>query len=155
MSPATGVALIETVGTVLDRKGHKVWSLPPEASVYDAIALMAEKGVGALLVMSGDHIEGIMSERDYARSVILKGRSSSATRIDEIMTHPVVTVTPQETLDTCLRIMTERRIRHLPVIDKGHVTGIVSIGDLVKAIVASQAYTIDELRKYIMGKYPA
>lgn len=154
MSPATGVALIETVGSVLERKGHKVWSLPPEASVYDAIALMADRGVGALLVISGDDVVGIMSERDYARNVILKGRSSSATRIDEIMSHPVLTVKPDETIDTCLRIMTERRIRHLPVTDGGEVTGIVSIGDLVKAIVASQAYTIEELHKYIMGKYP-
>jgi CBS domain-containing protein len=96
-----------------------------------------------------------MSERDYARSVVLRGRSSSATRIDEIMSHPVVTVTPGESIETCLRIMTEKRIRHLPVIGKGELSGIVTIGDLVKAIVAAQAYTIDELRKYIMGEYPA
>ena len=154
MSPATGVALTETVGTVLERKGRKVWSLPAGASVYDAISLMADKGVGAVLVMDGDQVVGIMSERDYARKVILMGKSSSATRIDEIMSAPVVTVTSSESIETCLRIMTERRIRHLPVRDKDHVAGIVSIGDLVKAIVAMQAYTIDELRNYIMGKYP-
>jgi CBS domain-containing protein len=155
MSPATGVALIETVGTVLEKKGHKVWSLPPEASVYDAIALMADKGIGALVVLSRDEIVGIMSERDYARKVVLKGRSSSDTRVDEIMSRSVITVTPAETLETCLKIMTQKRIRHLPVIDRGVLSGIVTIGDLVKAIVAAQAYTIDELRKYIMGKYPA
>jgi CBS domain-containing protein len=154
MSPATGVALIETVGRVLDRKGHKVWSLPPEASVYDAISLMADKAVGAILVMERDEVVGIMSERDYARKVILQGKSSSATRIDEIMSSPVVTVTPAETIDICLRVMTERRIRHLPVRNDREVTGIVSIGDLVKAIIVTQAYTIDELRNYIMGKYP-
>jgi CBS domain-containing protein len=154
MSPATGVALTETVGTVLGRKGRKVWSLPAGASVYDAISLMADKGVGAVLVMDGEQVVGIMSERDYARKVILMGKSSSATRIDEIMSAPVVTVTSSESIETCLRIMTERRIRHLPVRDDDHVAGIVSIGDLVKAIVAMQAYTIDELRNYIMGRYP-
>lgn len=154
MSPATGVALTESVGTVLERKGHKVWSLPVDASVYDAISLMADKGVGAVLVMAGDQVLGIMSERDYARKVILMGKSSSGTRIEEIMSGPVVTVTPSESIDTCLRIMTERRIRHLPVRDGQRIVGIVSIGDLVKAIVAMQAYTIDELRNYIMGRYP-
>jgi CBS domain-containing protein len=145
---------VESVGALLQRKGGSVWSVAPEASVYQAIELMAEKAVGALLVIVGGRLEGILSERDYARKVILKGRSSKDTPVSQIMTSPVVTVAPRDTIDQCMAVMTDKRIRHLPVVDEGRVVGVVSMGDLVKWIISDQDRTIDQLQGYISGKYP-
>jgi CBS domain-containing protein len=144
----------DTVGSVLAQKGGKIWFVEPDASVYEAIAMMMDKGVGALLVLSHGALVGIVSERDYARKVILQGRSSKDTPVSEIMTSPVKTVSPEHTVDACMRIMTEDRIRHLPVIAASKVIGIVSIGDLVKTIIAKQAHTIGQLQTYISGAYP-
>ncbi len=141
----------ESITSILQRKGSVVWSVRPQASVYDAIALMANKRVGALLVMSEGKLEGIISERDYARKVILQGRSSKDTLVDEIMTRSVIGVTPDHTVDECMRIVTECRIRHLPVLLGSEVVGVISIGDLVRAIISDQAYTIDQLHTYICG----
>ncbi|HEV3200363.1 MAG TPA: CBS domain-containing protein [Bryobacteraceae bacterium] len=146
----------ETMASVLKTKGNAIWSIVPDATVYDAIALMANKGIGALLALSGGRLDGIISERDYARKVILEGRSSKDTLVREIMTRPVVTVTPEDTVDICMKIVTERRIRHLPVVDRDNIVGIVSIGDLVRATIAAQAETIDHLHTYILGTtYPS
>ncbi|HLK70217.1 MAG TPA: CBS domain-containing protein [Bryobacteraceae bacterium] len=139
----------ETMASVLKSKGSDIWSIAPDATVYDAIAVMAHKGVGALLVMAEGRLEGIISERDYARKVILEGRSSKDTRVREIMTPAVMTVSPDHTVDMCMQIMTESRIRHLPVVERDTVVGVVSIGDMVRATIAAQAATIDHLHTYI------
>jgi len=136
---------------LLDSKGHTTHAIAPGASVIDAIRSMAEKHLGALLVMQGQELAGIVSERDYARKVILLGRSSSTTAVREIMSTPVVTLPPESTVDTAMRLMTERRIRHLPVVDAGRVVGVVSIGDLVKCVIDDQRHTIDDLNSYIRG----
>jgi CBS domain-containing protein len=132
-------------------KPKSVWTIGPEAPVLEAIQLMADKHIGALPVMRADELVGIVSERDYARKVILLGRSSSDTPVWQIMTSDVVTVTPEEAVHRCMEIMTERRIRHLPVVEKGKLTGIISIGDLVKAVIEEQQQTIDQLERYIAG----
>lgn len=142
-------AVLDTIHSVLENKGRDIVSISPNATVYDAIAQMAERGIGALLVLSDQNLLGIVSERDYARKVILQGRSSKETRVEEIMTPSPITVPPTHTVDECMRIMTDNHIRHLPVMDQGELKGIVSIGDLVKAIISSQAYTIDQLHTYI------
>ena len=139
----------ETVASVLKGKGSAIWSVSPDATVYEAIYMMAHKGVGALLVMAGERLEGIISERDYARKVILEGRSSKDTRVREIMTSSLVTVSSAHTVDECMQIMTDSRVRHLPVVDRDVVTGVVSIGDMVRATIAAQAATIDHLHSYI------
>lgn len=148
-------AVIDTVRTILASKGGGVAHMAPSDTVYEGIAEMARLGIGALLVVDSDHLVGIMTERDYARKVILQGRSSRETLVHEIMTPSPFTVTPDHTVDDCMRIMTHRRIRHLPVLEEGKLAGIISIGDLVKAIISAQAYTIDQLHFYIAAGYPA
>ncbi len=139
------------VSQLLDAKGHDVLSVSPDASVLDAIRLMAEKGIGALAVMQGEKLVGIVTERDYARKVILKGRSSEGTPVRDIMTRDVTTTESGESVEKCMNLMTDLRIRHLPVVDDGRVTGIISIGDLVKAIIAEQQRAIEQLEHYISG----
>jgi CBS domain-containing protein len=146
--------LPDTVSSVLLRKGSKVLSIAPDASVYDAISLMAENSVGALLVVSSGMLVGILSERDYARKVILQSRSSKETRVADIMTSPVITVTPSHTVEECMHLMTDRRIRHLPVVEGTKIAGILSIGDLVRSVISIQGETIQYLQHYIGGRYP-
>jgi len=145
--------IYDTVRDVLKRKGQDVWSITPDTTVYRAIEIMADKHIGALLVIVDGKLVGIVSERDYARKVVLKGRSSKETRVAEIMTSPVISVQPQHAVDECMRIVTDNRIRHLPVIDDERVIGIVSIGDLVNWIISAQHQTIQQLQDYITGNY--
>ena len=146
--------MAEIVAVILDNKNGRLWSTTPDTIVYDAIELMAEKSIGALPVLSEGKLVGIISERDYARKIILHGRSSKETRVAEIMSSPV-TVTPQFTVDECMRLVTHHRTRHLPVLEGDRLVGVISIGDLVNAIIAAQAHTIDQLHTYITGRYPA
>ncbi len=138
-----------TVAQLLGRKPRAIYSVAADAPVLEAIRLMAEHSIGALLVMRGAKLEGIVSERDYARKVILKGRSSSDTPVSHIMTAEVITVGPGHSAQQCMQIMTERRVRHLPVVEDGRVLGMLSIGDLVRAVLAEQAETIEQLENYI------
>ena len=138
-----------TTRHLLERKGSQVYSIRPEDHVINAIQLMSDKHVGALLVMRGAELVGIVSERDYARKVILLGRSSAETRVSEIMSSPVTTVTPAHTVSECMKIVTEQRVRHLPVVEEGRVLGVVSIGDLVKAVIEEQQQQIEQLERYI------
>ena len=142
---------MQTVKHLLDVKGHQVYSVAPQDSVLHAIEVMATKHIGALLVMEQGTLRGIISERDYARKVILKHRSSHDTPVGDIMTSPAITVTPEETVHHCMQIMTEHRIRHLPVVAGGKVLGMLSIGDLVKAVMEEQSQQIEQLERYIAG----
>lgn len=139
------------VSDLLENKGNEVWSIGPDVFVYDAIKLMAEKGVGALMVMDDSKVVGIISERDYARKVILMGHSSRETQIKDIMTTRVVYARPDQTVEECMALMTEKHIRHLPIMEGEQLIGVISIGDLVKAIIAEQQFTIEQLEKYISG----
>jgi CBS domain-containing protein len=144
----------EPVRLLLDKKGRAVWSITPQETVYRAVQMMSERQVGALIVLSGGQLAGIVSERDYARKVILKGRNSQFTSVGDIMTTPVLYVTPEQTLEDCMRLMTTRRIRHLPVVERDAVVGVLSIGDVVNWIVSTQQQTIKHLHNYISGTYP-
>ena len=141
----------DSVASILKQKSGSVWSISPERSVFEAIHEMSDKGIGALLVIADGNLVGIVSERDYARKVILLGRSSKNTSVEEIMTSDVVSVTPTHTLDECMALMTKHHIRHLPVMQDGQVVGVVSIGDVVKWIISSQEATIRHLEHYING----
>ena len=136
---------------LLEAKPRAIHAIAPEQPVLEAIRMMADKYVGALLVMRGDELIGIVSERDYARKVILKGKSSAATPVSEIMTSPVLSVAPGDSAHRCMRVMTEKRIRHLPVVEDGKVVGVLSIGDLVKAVIDEQAEQLEQLQRYIAG----
>ena len=139
------------VKEILASKGNDIWSISPDKSVYDAIHLLAEKEIGALLVMQGDQLVGVISERDYARQIILKGKSSRETKVADIMTTKVTTAEPGQDIGECMALMNDRRIRHLPILESGEVVGVLSIGDLIRAIIAEQQSTIVDLEKYITG----
>jgi len=149
MQIAREVFAMATIRQLLDTKGREVFSLGPDASVFDAIEMMAARGVGALLVLEHSRIVGIISERDYARKVILRGRASKSTPVRDIMSSPVITAPSQLTVEEGMAVMTERRIRHLPIIDDGQLLGVVSVGDLVKSIIAEQQFVISQLQNYI------
>jgi CBS domain-containing protein len=140
-----------TVRQLLEVKGHDVWSTGPDSSVYDALRMMADKGIGALLVMENDQLVGIISERDYARKVILKGKASMETKVIEIMTSVLFTVHPDQTVHECMELMTNKHVRHLPVVLDNKVLGIISIGDVVKDIIYQQRETIKDLERYVTG----
>jgi CBS domain-containing protein len=140
---------MNTVKQILDQKGRSVYTIGPDASVYDAMVKMAENQVGALAVMNEDKLIGLISERDYARKGFLQGRSSPDTKVSEIMTDRVMVVPPERTTEECMALMTEKRFRHLPVVEDGDLVGIVSIGDLVKVIISEQRFTIGQLEHYI------
>jgi len=143
------------VGAILDTKGHQIWSVGPDATVYEAIELMAQKNVGALPVLDGKTLLGMISERDYTRKVILQGRASKGTRVMDIMTGKVITASPGDSVEDCLETMTNNHIRHLPVVEGGELVGLVSIGDLVNWIIIAQSNQIDHLERYVTGSYPA
>ena len=142
---------MKLVKHILDSKENVIWHITPDKSVLDAIKLMAEKKIGALLVMENEKLVGIISERDYARKVILQGKSSKQTPVRDIMTANVHRILPEQTVEDCMEIMTEKRFRHLPVLEGEKVVGVLSIGDLVKAIIAEQQFTIEQLEGYIAG----
>jgi CBS domain-containing protein len=150
----SAMKLNDSVEIILKRKGPQVYSIRPDVTVYEALERMADKDVGALVVMDGTDLVGVFSERDYVRKVILKGRSSKEIQVHEIMSSPVVTVDPKTTIDDCMHRMTDKRCRHLPVVDGQQVVGVVSIGDLVNWIIKVQDFTIHQLEEYITGKYP-
>jgi CBS domain-containing protein len=145
----------DPISALLQHKSPDLWTAAPDVTVFEAIELMAEKNVGALLVMDGGKLVGLITERDYTRGVILKERSSRSTPVREIMTTDPVHVSPSDTVQHCMEIMTNQRFRHLPVISEGQVIGLVSIGDLVKWIISAQGALIDHLENFILGSYPA
>ncbi|RAP58449.1 CBS domain-containing protein [Oleiagrimonas sp. MCCC 1A03011] len=142
---------MQHVRHLLESKGNQVYSVQPDTPVLDAIKQMAERGIGALLVLRGDALAGIVSERDYARKVILRGRASSSTSVSEIMSANVLTIGPDASVEECMRLCTDSRVRHLPVIENGRIIGVVSIGDLVKAVIDDQAQEIEHLQRYIVS----
>lgn len=142
---------MKSVAQLLKVKGSGIFAIAPDASVLDCVKLLAEKSIGAVLVMDGERLVGIISERDYARKVVLQGRSSKDTQVREIMTADVISVTPHQTNEECMALMTEKRVRHLPVVDGDKVIGVISIGDLVRNIIEEQQAAIQELERYIHG----
>jgi CBS domain-containing protein len=140
-----------TVRHILQQKGRDFWSIDPDATVFDALAKMAEKDIGSLIVMDREKLIGIVTERHYSRNVILKGKTSPTTLVREIMERNVVHVRPDQSVEVCMALMTEKRVRHLPVLEGDKVMGIVSIGDLLKSIISKQKFVIDELEHYIHG----
>ena len=141
-----------TIGTILHHKGATVWTIAPGATVFEAIQLMAQKNIGALPVMEGDKLIGIFSERDYTRKVALEGKTSQKTLVREIISTGVISTTPQHTIEDCMRLMTEKHIRHLPVLEDGKMVGMVSIGDMVNWIISAQNATIDQMESYLAGR---
>lgn len=142
-----------SISAILGQKTKEIFSVAPEATVYDAVAMMAERNVGALLVVAQGELRGIVSERDYTRKVMLRGRRSRETRVEEIMSTELTIIRPSEPIEQCLRMMTEKRIRHLPVVDQNRLVGVISIGDLVKHVIATQSAAIAHLENYIQGGY--
>jgi len=149
------VRLRDPVELIVKQKGSQVHTIGPDLTVYEALEKMASTGIGALVVMEGAELAGMLSERDYARKVILAGRSSREMKVRELMSTPAVTVSVKTTVDACMQLMTDKRCRHLPVVEQGRVVGVVSIGDLVHWIIQAQDLTIRQLEDYISGKYPA
>jgi CBS domain-containing protein len=143
-----------TVYDILHNKGGEIWTTKPEDSVYDAIRLMGEKNIGALVALENGDVIGVLSERDYSRKVVLQGRTSRDTRVGEIISRPAITVCSKDGIETCMELMTCNRIRHLPVVDDGHLVGLISMGDLVRWVMLSQRHTIQQLQCYISGDYP-
>jgi CBS domain-containing protein len=147
--------VLDTVRAVLAQKGSKVWSVTPDATVYDAIALMAEHNIGSVLVMDSDRLVGLLSERDYTRKIILMGKQSKSTPVREIMSTDITAVSPLATVEHCMRLMTDKRVRHLPVVDdEQHVVGVVSIGNLVNWIISAQSSALESMEKLIGAEYP-
>jgi CBS domain-containing protein len=151
-SSLEGGRVVKTVRDILREKGYDIWSVSADATVYEALQVMADKNIGAVLVLEEGRLVGILSERDYARKVILKGRSSLKTPVREIMTDQVFYVRPEQTVEECMALMTEKRIRHLPVLEDGRLVGVISIGDVVKAVVSEQQVTIQQYENYILGR---
>ena len=143
-----------TVSALLHHKGSEIWSVPPETTVFEAIKLMADKNIGAVLVMSGGKLSGVFTERDYTRKVILQGKTSKETRVREIISSETFSVGLNHSVEECMKLMTEHRVRHLPVVEEGKVVGLVSIGDLVNWIISTQSAQIDQMAQYISGGYP-
>lgn len=143
-----------TVYDILHNKGGEIWTTKPEDSVYDAIRLMGEKNIGALVALENGEVIGVLSERDYSRKVVLQGRTSRDTRVGDIISRPAITVCSRDGIETCMQLMTRNRIRHLPVVDDGQLVGLISIGDLVSWVMLSQRHTILQLQGYISGEYP-
>ncbi len=142
---------MSTVKDILSKKESQVYTVSPEKTVFEALKIMSDEDIGALIVTVGDSVKGIFSERDYARKVILKGKSSKDLKVSDIMTTDVLFVTPKNTVEECMALMTEKRIRHLPVLENKKLTGLVSIGDIVKQVISDHKFTIKELEKYISG----
>jgi CBS domain-containing protein len=155
VAPPSVMEVAGTVSWILAQKSSTVWTVRPDAMVYDAIKLMADKNVGALPVVQNDKLLGIISERDYTRKVILQGRSSKETRVSEIMSTDLVLTHPNESLTGCMHVMTDKRVRHLPVLEDGKLVGILSIGDALKWLISAQTATIEHLEQYITGGYPS
>ena len=143
---------MKIIRDILEAKGHEVYTISPDATVYEALSLMAEKNVGALVILEGETLEGLISERDYARKIILKGKFSKDTPVHEIMSREPVTVTMDDDLEHCMELMTDKRVRHLPVVEEGRLLGIISIGDVVKGIIDHKEFIIQQLEKYIKGQ---
>lgn len=142
---------MKSVAAILNSKGSDVWSVASKDTIFNAVQLMADKDIGSLIVMDGDKLVGIVTERDYARKVILEGKSSKDSAVDEVMTTRMLCVSPDRTVDECMALMTDKRVRHLPVLDDKRVVGVVSIGDLVKAVINEQQVIIEQLQDYIHG----